>query len=333
MPTSVPSRAQASTTSSTSPRACQQSRQRQRPGRATTTARSTSCRPRRLDAGERERAAPPAPRLVERLVHAHRQQIGGVEEPDRGAGRAPSPARGRRPRRGDRPTGASPPRGEERFAANGHALPVRQRAVRRAWAACPAGRTGRRASSASPGAASATAPVGHSNRPATVSRSRPSASAPRDERGGQRGSGRVSASRMTTHSVRGRQQTLLERPRLAGPSGRQRPCRRTTRAPSRVASVGRRVARLVVDDDHLGDARRPDDRGEQRADPRRLVAGRHDDADRPQRRHGAGAPAVPLPAARARRASTTSGRDRRPATTRTRPTRRTTRRSVAGAAA
>ena len=81
-------------------------------------------------------------------------------------------------------------------------------------------------------------------------------------------------------SPRRRVEALLQRPRLADPARRQRAARRrrgTRRgaATSAVASV-----RLVVDDDDLADARGADDRGEQRPDPRRLVAGRHDDGDR-----------------------------------------------------
>ena len=83
---------------------------------------------RRFDAGERERSAPPRPCIAERLEHADREQISGIEETDR-------------PTVGGQPAGERdvlhdlagherhPAGGEEPFTAQRHALTVRHRPV------------------------------------------------------------------------------------------------------------------------------------------------------------------------------------------------------------
>ena len=87
------------------------------------------------------------------------------------------------------------------------------------------------------------------------------------------------------------------------------------RGPGRRGDVGGAVGRLVVDDDHLGDARRADDRRQQRPDPRRLVARRHDDGDRRSRCRRRTRPAGSRRAARATLRD--DGRARRAAATST----------------
>ena len=170
--------------------------------------------------------------------------------------------------------------GEERLALDGHALTVRHRRGPAGCRPVPGG-PNRYTSVVSIAACSQRAGrVGHSNRPATVSRSNRVGAGPVHQARGQArvGSG-VGIERDDPLGGR-REQPLLERPRLARPSGGQR-LAHDHDARAELAPRSRRpVARLVVDDDHLAHARRADDPIEQRTDRCHLVPRRHDDRDR-----------------------------------------------------
>ena len=170
-------------------------------------------------------------------------------------------------------TGAIPPTasrrpGERHALAVGHG-PVGPALRRRA------GRTGRRAWSASRGAASAPG-VGHSKRPPTVSRSKRSA-APRATSAVGRPRIGASVRIERDHPLRrGRLDALLQRPRLSRPALRQaRPARPALR---RLGNRRGGVGGLVVDHDHLGDPGGPDDASSS-GPIRRLVSRRDHDGD------------------------------------------------------
>ena len=112
-------------------------------------------------------------------------------------------------------------------------------------------------------------PVGQSNRPATVSRSSPSAEAWAASASGSRGSGR-GVGVEEHHPLRaGGVEALLQRPRLAGPADGSWATPDDGCARCR-CDRGRTVARLVVDDDDLGNAR-PRQAFEEGSDAGRLV--------------------------------------------------------------
>ena len=240
------------------------------------TARSTSCR--RGGSTPGRASDRPHPRQVscERLEHAHRQQLAGVEE------RRPRTVLRHRPREGDvlhevTGHGRQPTLGEERFAAHrpctarspscGPAVRGRRRA----------GRTGTRAWSASPRAATATAPSGTrtDRRPSGGRGARPRR-APR-ARSARRRVGAGVGVEGDDPVGGGGQQTLLQRPRLAGPSGRQRgrrarPGHRGRAERSAVASVDPSSTTITS-----ATPGAPTMQVEQRADPVGLVARRDHD--------------------------------------------------------
>ena len=79
--------------------------------------------------------------------------------------------------------------------------------------------------------------------------------------------------------TRGGVDPLLKRPCLAGPAGGKGvSC--DHRGAGSAGDRSGRIGRLIVDDDHLGDAGPADDLFEQRADPVGFVPGRDDHADR-----------------------------------------------------
>ena len=86
VPTSVPARMASRTTSRRSARRVTARAAAARPGRGPTTTSAVEPSTAAVDAGERERAAPATPRVRRRLVHPHRQQVGGVEVADGEAG-------------------------------------------------------------------------------------------------------------------------------------------------------------------------------------------------------------------------------------------------------
>ena len=85
VPTSVPARTASRATSSASARRATTRTSGSACASATVARPATLAGP-RVDAGQGERAAPAVPRLGRRLVHPHRQQVGGVEVADGEAG-------------------------------------------------------------------------------------------------------------------------------------------------------------------------------------------------------------------------------------------------------
>ena len=247
----------------------------------------------RIDPRQRQRPPPTPPRLTRRLVHPHGQQRGRVEE------RHGEPGRRQRPDEGDILDGVVGDRPEtagveQRVAADSHALAVGQQPTDRPGA----GRAGHGAAVDERRQQRRVQPSGQRGGALEAAGDgehvEPVGDGPGDQ--GARQRRRRPGVGIEQHDPlpAGRLEPLLQRPRLADPSGGQR-------APGqhgRTTTAGQRrrpVARLVVDDDHLGDARRPDDGRQQRADPRRLVPRRDDDADprpdvarRPHRRAAAG---------------------------------------------
>ena len=210
-------------------------------------------------------------RTVRRSLASRNADPGAVDRPSIGRVRGPRrPRRRRRPCRRDRgtPGVARPCTGRWPShvpggppSASRRAEPVDERGEHRRVQ--PAARCGR-----------ALEPPGDRHEVEAVR----CAPAPR-ARVGSSGSGRVSASSVTTQSVVAARNPCCSAHALpAQPSGSGSPAHDAGTESG--GDVRRAVARLVVDHDHLLHARRPDDALEQRTDPARLVARRDHHRDR-----------------------------------------------------